>query len=397
MTNTTLLTEALHDWSQEVAVPHDLAERALTGRRQVRRRRAVPLLAGLATAAAVAVAVTAAGSWGPLGDAARQAVPAFQDDLAVSADTTHQPPETLVAAGDIAVSAIVTASWDPVGTDGWETLHRHYAVLDPSSGRYRATDWSAVSVAPGLGTAAVLEGDLPASRIGILDLDSGEVTRWIPTDHPVASLAWSADGSHVVATAYDADPDLQKPTGNDSFRLADTRRTGFVLVDPEAGTASFTSLPNREMNVGRADVGFTADGQAVWSPSGTPDELFFDLDGLPSDGRRENLNANLGVDAAALPITSPDGRFTITRDSGLPTAITDTDTGHEYRQPALQVLGWADDEHVVTLAGCSDPCKGTDEFKNGLVLMRYDGTDRVPLTGTRKGSAGDWYFQLTPR
>ena len=141
------------------------------------------------------------------------------------------------------------------------------------------------------------------------------------------------------------------------------------------------------MNVGRADVGFTADGQGVWSPSGTPDELFFDLDGRPTDGDRENLNANLGVDAAALPITSPDGRFTITRDSGLPTAITDNDTGHEYRQPALQVLGWADDEHVVTLAGCSDPCKGTDEFKNGLVLMRYDGTDRVPLTGTRKGTA----------
>ena len=40
---------------------------------------------------------------------------------------------------------------------------------------------------------------------------------------------------------------------------------------------------------------------------------------------------------------------------------------------------------------------GKADFKNGLVLMKYDGTDPVPLTGTRKGEDGDWYFQLTPR
>ena len=35
MTDTTLLTETLDDWSQEVVVPHDLAGRTLAGRRQL--------------------------------------------------------------------------------------------------------------------------------------------------------------------------------------------------------------------------------------------------------------------------------------------------------------------------------------------------------------------------
>jgi WD40 repeat protein len=242
----------------------------------------------------------------------------------------------------------------------------------------------------------MLEGPLPSSEVGFVDLATGKVTRWVQLDHPVASLAWSPDGSTVLATAYDGDPDLQKPEGNDSFRLGDAKRTGFVLVDPVAGTASFTALPNREMNVGRADVGWTADGKGVWSPSGTPDELFFDLEGRPASGNRDDLNSNIGIDAASLSLTSPDGRYTITQASGLPTAITDNQTGDVFRQQALQVLAWADDEHVVTLAGCSKPCEGTSEFRNGLVLMKYDGSDAVQLTGPRKG-VDDWAFELTPR
>ena len=393
---TDLLTDTLREWSQEATVPHDLADRTLAGRRQVRRRRTVPLLAGLATATAVAVAVTAAGSWGPLGDAARQAVPALDDDLSVSSDTTNNPPQNLVAAGDLAVSAIVTYSRVPAPPEGWQTVQRRYAVVNPTSGRYEPKNWTYAAVAPGLATAAMLQGPLPSSQVGFVDLATGKVTRWVQLDHPVAALAWSSDGSRVVATAYDGDPDLEKPTGDGSSRLGGAVRTGFVLVDPEAGTASFTALPNREMNVGRADVGWTADGTGVWSPSGTPDELFFDLEGRPATGNRDDINSNIGIDGAALSLTSPDGRFTITRDSGLPTAITDNGSGEVYRQDALQVLGWADDEHVVTVAGCSAPCHGTNEFKNGLVLMRYDGTDPVPLTGTRKG-VDDWYFQLTSR
>jgi hypothetical protein len=314
----------------------------------------------------------------------------------VHADTAHNPPQEVVLAGDVAVSAIVTYTQVPAAPDGWQTLQRRYAVANPTTGRYEPRNWTYAAVAPGLATAAMLEGPLPSSQVGFVDLATGKVTRWVELDHPVASLAWSPDGSTVLATAYDGDPDLQKPEGNNSFRLGDAKRTGFVLVDPEAGTATFTALPNREMNLGRADVGWTADGKGVWSPSGTPDELFFDLEGRHATGNRNDLNANIGIDAAALSLTSPDGRYTITRDSGLPTAITDNQTGRVYRQQALQVLAWADDEHVVTLAGCSKPCQGTSEFRNGLVLMKYDGSDPVQLTGPRKG-VDDWAFELTPR
>ena len=40
--------------------------------------------------------------------------------------------------------------------------------------------------------------------------------------------------------------------------------------------------------------------------------------------------------------------------------------------------------------------EGTAEFRNGLVLMKYDGSDPVQLTGPRKG-VNDWAFELTRR
>ena len=394
--NDTVLAETLRDWSQEAEFPHDLAHRVLA-RRQARRRRLVlPAVAGLATAAVVVAALVLGGSVGPVSTDGRDRTPAGGGIGDVHADTTHNPPQEVVTAGDVALSAIVTYTRVPAPPDGWQTLQRRYAVANPITGRYEPRNWTYAAVAPGLATAAMLEGPLPSSQVGFVDLATGTVTRWVQLDHPVASLAWSPDGSTVVATAYDGDPDLEKPEGNGSFRMGDAKRTGFVLVDPEAATASFTALPNREMNVGRADVGWTADGEGVWSPSGTPDELFFDLEGRPTTGNRDDINSNIGIDGAALSLTSPDGRFTVTRDSGLPTAITDNQTGRVYRQQALQVLAWADDEHVVTLAGCSKPCEGTAEFRNGLVLMKYDGSDPVQLTGPRKG-VDDWAFQLTPR
>jgi hypothetical protein len=394
--NDTVLAETLRDWSQEAEVPHDLAHRVLARRQARQRRLVVPAVAGLATAAVVVAALVLGGSVGPVSTDGRDRTPAGGGLRDVHADTTHNPPQEVVLAGDVAVSAIVTYTRPPARPGGWQTLQRRYAVANPTTGRYEPRSWTYATVAPGLATAAMLEGPLPSSQVGFVDLATGDVTRWVELDHPVASLAWSPDGSMVVATAYDGDPDLEKPEGNGSFRMGDAKRTGFVLVDPAAGTASFTALPNREMNVGRADVGWTADGKGVWSPSGTPDEMFFDLQGRPTTGTRDDINSNIGIDGAALSLTSPDGRFTVTRDSGLPTAITDNQTGAVYRQQALQVLAWADDEHVVTLAGCSKPCNGTAEFRNGLVLMKYDGSDPVQLTGPRKG-VNDWAFELTPR
>jgi hypothetical protein len=302
-----------------------------------------------------------------------------------------------VLAGDVAVSAIVTYVRVPAEPDGWQTLQRRYAVANPTTGRYEPRNWTYAAVAPGLATAAMLEGALPSSQVGFVDLATGTVTRWVQLDHPVASLAWSPDGSTVLATAYDGDPDLQKPEGNDSFRMGDAKRTGFVLVDVAAGTAEFHSMPPDLLGGGRADFGWTLDGQGVRSPSGPPSEKFFDLQGRPVTGADDKAyNSNLSLDAAQFPLSSPDGQYTITRDSGLETAITDNKTGTVFRQEALQVLAWVDDERVIVLAGCSKPCDETSEFRNALALMRYDGTYLAPLTAPRKG-VDDWAFQLTPR
>jgi hypothetical protein len=395
--NDTMLAETLRDWSQEAEVPHDLAHRVLARRQARRRRMVLPAVAGLAIAAVVVAALVVGGTVGPV--STHDGPPAAggsRDE--VHAETTHNPPQEVVLAGDVAVSAIVTYTRVPAPPEGWKTLQRRYAVANPTTGRYEPRNWTYAAVAPGLETAAMLEGPLPSSQVGFVDLATGKVTRWVELDHPVASLAWSPDGSRVLATAYDGDPDLEKPEGNDSFRMGDAKRTGFVLVDPEAGTASFQSVTSTDpFGGGRADFGWTLDGLGVRSPSAPPEEKYLDLQGRPVTGADDGAyNTNLYVDAAQFPLGSPDGRFTITRDSGLPTAITDNQTGTVYRQEALQVLAWADDEHVVTLAGCSKPCKGTSEFRNGLVLMKYDGSDPVQLTGPRKG-VDDWAFELTPR
>lgn len=390
----TLLTETLSDWAEEVRTPHDLADRAL-GRRAGRQTRRLPVLAGLATGALVVGAV-AVGGW-PSDSQPTVPTPATRN-LDVRVDTEQSPPTHLVAAGRVAVSAIVTMAMQP-STDGdWQTVGRHWSVYDPGTETYRPTDWSWVDVAPGLERAAVLEGELPSSRVGIVDLATGEVTRWVELDHPVASLVWSPDGTKVLATAYDADPDRFRDLGDNSRTSPPVVRTGFVLVDVQDGSATFRGVAQPDWP-GRADFGWSHDATRVWEPqAGEQRMTFYDLDGRPAAGEDvSTYDENLGHLAAGFPTTSPDGRLKMSRQSGLPTSIIEQETGRTYRQPALQLLAWADDEHVITLAGCADPCEGKGEFRNGLVLMRYDGSDPVPLTMTRKDDEFRWYPVLTRR
>jgi hypothetical protein len=396
-----LLSDTMRDWADEADVPPDLADRALRGQRVPGRshgpRRyglAVPLVAGLATAAVVVAGLAVGGTWGPRHGTG--VTPAAGLDL--RADLEHQPPQGLVAAGAIAVGAVYTTGLAPIPGSKWSTLQRHWSVVDPGSGTYRPTDWAWVSVAPGLDRAAVLEGPLPASRIGIVDTRTGEVVRWITTDHPVASVAWSPTSDQLVATAYDNDPDQQIAEGNGSFRMHQVDRSGFVLVDVTAGTATFHAVPATMWPTSRNDFSWTLDGTRVWDQeAGETRMAFFDLQGAPA--QRDDVSAydgNIGTASSSMSAVSPDGRYRFSSDSGIPTQITDTHTGETYRQPALQLLAWADDEHVVALAGCEQPCAGTAEFRNQLVVMRYDGTDVVPLTGRRTGD-NSWSFALAMR
>ncbi|CAM5551033.1 hypothetical protein SBADM41S_07748 [Streptomyces badius] len=81
-------------------------------------------------------------------------------------------------------------------------------MLNQETGRYEVDErWSFLAVAPGMRTAAVLERELPAPRIGLLDLRTGKVARWIPLAQGVGGLFFSPDGSKLVATTYDKNPD----------------------------------------------------------------------------------------------------------------------------------------------------------------------------------------------
>ena len=180
--NDTVLAETLRDWSQEAEVPHDLAHRVLA-RRQARRRRLVlPAVAGLATAAVVVAALVVGGTVGPV--STHDGPPAAGGLNDVHADTTHNPPQEVVLAGDVAVSAIVTYTRVPAPPDGWQTLQRRYAVANPTTGRYEPRSWTYAAVAPGLATAAMLEGPLPSSQVGFVDLATGKVTRWVAARPP---------------------------------------------------------------------------------------------------------------------------------------------------------------------------------------------------------------------
>ena len=81
--------------------------------------------------------------------------------------------------------------------------------------------------------------------------------------------------------------------------------------------------------------------------------------------------------------------------SGLPTKITDRETGKVVgTQKVLQLLAWADNEHVIAL-GCAGECR--NEFDNGLVLITVDGSQITPLTAKMNRNKTEWEWVLTPR
>ncbi|MCK2213865.1 hypothetical protein MF672_008685 [Actinomadura sp. ATCC 31491] len=403
---TRLLRDTMEEWAGEARVPHDLADRALRGR--VRRPAGPPvLLAGLA---AGLVAVLIAGVTFVLSGQRQPAVtvrpatgitlparpsPAPTD---VRADVEHSPPARLVAAGRLAMSAYYTTSEEPAGPNLTRYV-RTWSLYDPRTGGYERTSWGWLDVAPGLQVAAVLERDLPARRIGVLDLNTRRILAWFDVEHPVAGLSWSPDGRKVLATAYSGFPDTRgrdPRTRNET--LPPSTRTGYYVVDVEAGTADYHELPARtsgdepaNMN-GRQDLGWSLDGTAIWAPTDTqPDRVWYTLDGAP----REAPQGQVYVGYSAESALSPDGRLVLGPD-GLPTEITDRATGAVAgRQRVLQLHAWADDDNVLAL-GCAGSCG--DEFDNGLVLVSVDGERMTQLAANRDSNRdGAWRWILTPR
>ncbi|WP_049560616.1 hypothetical protein [Nonomuraea sp. SBT364] len=394
---TRLLRETMEEWAGQAEVPHDLADRALRGRSW---KPAVAAALALAVAVAVfAVVLTGGPTTVRPADGIMLPPRPSPAPTDVRGDPDHNRPTKLVAAGNVAVSAYYTHGQESLGGDRVR-LRRTWWLYDPRTDTYERTPYAWVDVAPGMQVAAVLEGDGLGRRAGILDMNTRQFLTWIDLGHDVASLTWSPDGTKLLATSYAEYPDTWEENGPNSRLLFDSTRLGYVIADVPARTVEYhakpalTGAPDDPQpgnHNSRQDLGWSLDGSLIWEPLDTkPGRIYYS-----PGGQRQDPPPDL-VSHGGLSRVSPDGRLLL-GEPGLPTSITDRDTGAVVgSQEVLQLLAWADNEHVLAL-GCAGTCG--NEFRNALVLVSVDGKEVVQLTGNRDSRTEEegWQWVLTPR
>ncbi|MEU1041267.1 WD40 repeat domain-containing protein [Streptomyces sp. NPDC005907] len=368
----------------------DFADRVLTARRR-RTRTLASVAAATAAVVAVAVAVPLLGSGK---DDVRLASEMNRSDIIAHPDQT--PPRDLIAAGDTALAAYYTLHQVPL-TATTAVNARTYSLLDQESGKYVKTDkWSYLSVAPGMRTAAVLEDQLPARRIGMLDLLTGKVERWIPAERGVASVEFSSDGAKLVATTYAKNPDLLHKVDYDSDGdgrkndwqgdFGHTDRTGFYVIDADSGKSSWAAVTDTQDVNPRQDFAFSADAGLVYAGlTTTPTDQFYDFEGNKVAKPANEKYLHWHIDARL----SPDGKLAAGDFAGgsrtTASEIVDPYTGERVAKVhGQQLLAWADDKRLIAW----DIEPGTNEFHNRLMLVTIGSDKVVPLSGFRKGDDG---------
>ncbi len=373
------------------------ADRVLTARRRRRTRRLASVAAATAAVVGIAVAV-------PLLDTGKEDVrPAsVLGGRGTSAHPDQSPPRDLIAAGDVALAAYYTTRIVPQGQDRG-VFERTYWILDQRTGRYEKDDrWSFVAVAPGMRTAAVLERTLPARRIGLLDLATGKVERWIPVDHGVGGLAFSYDGRRLVATTYGDNPDLRlKQTGGNGAvpwvpQYGRSSRTGFHVVDVASGTASWTGVRTGREITPRQDFFFSRTGDLVYTPVPGPrdgSQKFYDFDGdevaAPANERhlRTDVGARLSPDgslaAGGLSKEVPDKSYSSIRDPLTGKEITKVRGG--------TLLAWVDDKRLIA----EERTAGEGPYRPRLVLVTI-GSDEVEWLSGPNAQDDDLSYEWEP-
>lgn len=405
---------------------------------RIQRRRVGMATAGTSMMLVLAVVLGSSLLDGP--KPARNAAPAAGEaETDLSVDTKNFPPKKLVAAGRIAVSATATRGPAHDADDGGKTWRHEWTLYNPNTQTYDETPWSWLDVAPGMHVAAVLEGDLPTKRVGILDMATRDV-RWIEVQRPVASVAWSPDATTLLATAYDKSPDYFIEPFPAQPSDTGRSRTGFVLIDVATGTSQFHELgplppppagqpvPSPEgepamptappanndpepvkdepMNVDlRQDLGWSVDGSMIWGPTSfsRPDRVFYDLDGkpIPADAkidRSSHIHHSIGTQSAI----SPNGKLAIKtqyQSNGVSAGVVERETGKPVgvHEMGFGLLAWADDEHLISLGWCSPPCQGMRAPVNALFLVSVDGKRAVQLTAETGQDDGGVGWLLTRR
>jgi hypothetical protein len=388
-----LLREALREQADEQpSAGPGFAEWVLALRRRRRNRRLVSVAAATAAVVAIAVAV-------PLLDSGKDDVrpSGVVEQKGVSAHPNQSPPHDLIAAGNTALAAYYIP--DTVKRSATESVYeRTYWLLDQKTGTYvKASQWSVVAVAPGMKTAAVLEKTLPASRIGLLDLATGKVERWIQVDHGVAGLAFSQDGRKLVATTYGENPDtLVKPKGSDGWMgKQPSSRSGFYVLDVVSGKGSWSEVKlgadagdpmGADFINSRQDFALTRDGRYVWAgnPMGNIGKQFWDLKGAAMPVPDNEKYLDWSVDA----LDSPSGKLVAGAFAGkkwhTSSYVFDAATGGKTEIRGQQLLAWVDDKSLIAW----DIGKGAkeSEYHQRLVLVTIASDKEVPLSGFRKDS-----------
>ncbi|GAB2962883.1 hypothetical protein GCM10023080_024380 [Streptomyces pseudoechinosporeus] len=378
-----LVRDSLREQATEtVPVPRGFADRVLMVRRRRRTRRLAAVAA--ATTAAVAFAVAM-----PMLDSGKDGVrPATEmNESDVIAHPDQSPPRDMIAAGDVALAAYYTRK-NVKQTDDRAVAVREYRLLDQKTGKYeKATQWSFIDIAPGMRTAAVLEKDLPTQRIGLLNLLTGKVERWIPVDRGVAGVSFSPDGDKLVATTYKTNPDLRYKVdydsdgdgkNNDYDQSHDQPRNGFYVIDVASGKGSWSEVPEGDDMNARQDFAFSHDGKLVYSPLAMePRMQYYDFKGNKVDRPANERYMQSYIDAGV----SPNGKL-VANDGG---AVLDAYTGERISKvPGYQPLAWVDDERLIVRY--SEP--GENEHHTRLVLTTIGSDKLVRLSGALKGNDG---------
>jgi hypothetical protein len=428
MTLEQLIKSSLDDWSADVPVPVNLSAPALRRGRRMRATRRRTALAGVVVvvaAIAVPVAIARAVPSSPQASAHQtpqaseyQTAPAGTDhentlpplgatptvqpsnppstawaplaltqahsgNTSISAHVSESPPTHLIAADDLAVSAYYFES----GTK------RTWYLYNSTSGTYHKTTWSTLDVSPGLGLAAVLESPLPSRRIGIVNIATGVVNRWISTSNPVESVAFSPDGTRLVATTY-----------ADNSVFTGGLVTGFVIIDLSNGDQTDVTITGEPYN----SVLWTYNGAYLYlivtnvvPPTASPSQTwFYHPDGhlAATPAHAEELTWSNGYGANV----SPNGTMSPANANGGArplTAIQNLKTGRIIgTQPVEDLQGWANNDNLIAW-GCDAKC--ANEFHSRLVLVSLDGKTITPLSGYVAGksdaSPGQWRILLTRR
>ncbi|MFD4833038.1 WD40 repeat domain-containing protein [Streptomyces uncialis] len=358
--------------------PADLADQVLGARRRRRRVRWGLSVLVAVTATGLALGQTLGGSADP-----RPASERDKRDVIGRAD--QSPPREFVAAGGTALAAHYTIHWADVSSQ--YIGRRDYQLLDQRTGTYRPVPWRYLDVAPGLRTAAVLEQDLPARRVGLVDMMTGEVTRWIDLPgHKAGGVAFSPDGERLVATTYDGTPeDITIGQGSHHAR-DDARRTGYWIIDLRSGrTAWHKALDEGQYAayVPRRDFDWSSDGRLVRSPNDARNgHEYYDL-----KGRRATAPPAEKHLASPPSGVSPDGELVAGGPAGKSQStawLIDARTGaREGETFGSAFVAWADDRRAVFL-GCQPlECNDLDKRLERLLLVDVE-TGRVePLSGGR--------------